>query len=185
MAWIESINEDDATGELKEIYDKIKKERGKISNVMKIHSLNPRIMEKHLNLYLSIMFGVSDISRENRELIAVVISSINKCDYCINHHAKALDRYWKDREKIMKLINDFKSIKFTEKITAMLNYVYNLTKNPNKITKNDVDLIKNMGYSDRDILDINLIVSYFNFVNRIVLGLGVEFSEDEMKGYKY
>jgi uncharacterized peroxidase-related enzyme len=185
MPWIEYIEEDKASGELKEIYKKIIKNRGKISNVMRIHSLNPNTMQKHMDLYLSIMFGKSDLSRKDRELIAVVVSSTNNCHYCINHHAEALNHYWKDKETFERLINDFKSIELTQKTQAMLNYVYKLTKKPDQMNNKDIDILRKNGYSDKDILDINLIASYFNFVNRIVLGLGVEFSDDEVKGYKY
>ena len=83
------------------------------------------------------------------------------------------------------MIKDFNSIEFPEKTLIMLKYVDILTKTPDKISKNDIDNLRKKGFTDRTILDINLIVSYFNFVNRIVLGLGVEYSENELKGYKY
>ena len=185
MPWIGIVEEEDSTGKLKEIYDKIVKKRGKLSNIMKIHSLNPIAMEKHVDLYLSIMFGCSNLSRENRELIAVVVSSANKCPYCINHHAEALKHHWKNEEKLQKLIDDYKSVDLPEKIVRMLDYVFKLTKNPYDVNKIDVDNLKSIGFLDEDILNINLVTSYFNFVNRIALGLGVEFSDDEVVGYKY
>jgi len=67
----------------------------------------------------------------------------------------------------------------------VLRYSEKLTREPHKITENDIAKLKESGWKDEDILLINLIVSYFNFVNRIALGLGVEFSEEEIKGYKY
>jgi uncharacterized peroxidase-related enzyme len=185
MPWIDYINEDEAKGKLIDIYDEIKKIRGKLPNVIKIHSLKPDVIKKHMDLYISIMFGKSDLSRKYRELIAVVVSLINNCNYCIKHHAEALSHYWKDQEKLEKLIKDFNTVEFSEKTQEMLKYVFQLTKSPDKICKNDIDKLRAKGFLDRDILDINLIVSYFNFVNRIVLGLGVEFSDEEIKGYKY
>jgi uncharacterized peroxidase-related enzyme len=185
MPWIGIVEEENSTGKLKEIYEKIVKKRGKLSNIMKIHSLNPIAMDKHMDLYLSIMFGSSNLSREYRELIAVVVSSVNKCPYCINHHAEALNYYWKNEQKLHELIKDYKSVELPEKIVMMLDYVFKLTKNPYDINKIDVDNLKNIGFLDEDILNINLITSYFNFVNRIALGLGVEFSDDEVAGYKY
>lgn len=185
MPWIDFIDEKNARGELEEIYYNIKNKRGKLSNVMRIQSLNPKVMQKHLDLYLSIMFGKSNLSREERELIAVIVSSINNCNYCINHHKEALNHYWKDKNKIEKLIKDFIKLELSEKNREMINYVYKLTKEPDQVEKNDINNLRKKNFSDRDILDINLITSYFNFVNRIVLGLGVEYSEDEIKGYKY
>jgi len=185
MPWINVIEEKDSSGKLKSIYDEIKKKRGKLSNIMKIHSLNPNAMEKHMELYLTIMFGSSKPSREECEIIAVVVSSTNKCKYCVKHHGEALNYYWKDKEKIQKLIQDYKSVNLPEKTSKMLDYVYKLTKTPFNIRKKDIQVLQRIGFSDEDILNINLITSYFNFVNRIALGLDVEFSDDEVRGYNY
>ncbi|MDP2301041.1 MAG: peroxidase-related enzyme [Ignavibacteria bacterium] len=185
MPFIKVINETNVDGKLKQVYDAIINSRGKLSNIMKIHSLNPDAMVKHMDLYKSIMFGKSNISRELKEMIAVVVSVANKCDYCINHHAEALNFYWKDRDKLNKFINDFRSIEVNPKIISLLEYADELTTAPDKITQSTIDNIKSFGWNDEDILLVNLIISYFNFVNRIALGLGVEFSEEEVSGYKY
>ena len=185
MSWIQVIDEENATGKLKETYEEISKKRGKLSNIMKIHSLNPDAMKKHMELYLTIMFGSSKLSREEREMIAVVVSTANQCDYCINHHAEALNHYWKDNKKLQKFIHESQSVELSDKKHKMLNYVSKLTKTPYEVKQNDVEVLQNSGFSDEDILNINLITCYFNFVNRIALGLGVEFSKEEVAGYKY
>lgn len=185
MPWIKQINESDATGHLKEIYQNLNSNRGKISNIMKVHSLNPNAMKSHLDLYMSIMFNNSNLSREEKELLAVVVSAINNCEYCLHHHAEALNSYWKDDAKIDELINDYKSIDFDIRTLAILNYAEKLTITPFLINEYDIQNLRIHNLSDEDILSINLIVSYFNFVNRIANGLGVEFSEEEVKGYKY
>lgn len=185
MPWIKIIDENDASETLKSLYAEIEKKRGKLSNIMKIQSLNPDAMKKHMDLYLTIMFSSSKLTREERELIAVVVSSANHCKYCINHHGEALDHYWKNKEKVKKFTQNYRSITLSNRIDKILDYVYKLTKTPSELSKADVDVLKNLGISDEEILNINLIAGYFNFVNRIALGLGVEFSEDETKGYKY
>lgn len=160
------------------------RERGKIANIMRIQSLNPRALKAHLKLYLTIMFESSSLPRELRELIAVVVSSANKCEYCIRHHAEALNYYWRNEERIRRLIEDYKSVDLPNRIVKMLDYAVKLTLNPSSVSESDIMELKRCGFSDENILDINLIVSYFNFVNRIALGLGVEFTEEEIKGYK-
>ncbi len=185
MAWIKIIDENDAEGDLKKIYQDISKKRGKLSNIMRVHSLNPKAMEKHMDLYLSIMFNKSNLKRKERELIGVVVSSINKCNYCVNHHAEALNHYWKDKDRIKRLLTDYKKADLNKREEAILEYVIKLTKEPYKTNKNDIEKLRDSGFKDKDILDINLITSYFNFVNRIAIGLGVEFSKEEAKGYKY
>lgn len=185
MAWIKQINEKDASGKLKEVYDEIMNTRGKISNIMKIHSLDIVSMKNHLDLYLSIVIKDSNISHEEKELIAVVVSSLNNCNYCIHHHAEALKKFWDDEVKINMLISDYKSIEFPIRVHAILNYAEKLTVTPGLVNEYDVQNLRIHNLSDEDILNVNLIVSYFNFVSRIANGLGVEASEEEAKGYKY
>lgn len=188
MPWIKVIDEKESEGELKGVYDLIKSKRGKVGNILKIQSLNPKTMESHLSFYIDVMFGKSSsksIKRELRELIATTVSIINKCQYCINHHAEALLHYWNDEEKLNKYINDFNSIRFPDRIRKILDYCIKLTKNPDHMTENDVQALRDQNIEDEEILNINLITSYFNFVNRVASGLGVEFTEEEVKGYKY
>ena len=184
MPWISVIDEGEATGKLKEIYEELKEKRGKVGNILKVHSLNPQAMKDHADLYVTLMFGKSKLTREERELIGVIISITNGCKYCINHHAEALNNYWKDRERIEKLIQDFRSLELPERIIKMFEYAIKLTKTPNAINQNDINTLRECGFSEEEILNINLITSYFNFVNRIALGLGVEFTPEEVRGYK-
>lgn len=184
MSWIKEKEIDEADIKLSKIYDEIIRKRGKLSNIMKVQSLNPDAMKKHMDLYLSIMFGRSKLSREEREIIAVAVSKVNGCKYCINHHSEALNHYWKDKNRIKKFLEDFNSIDLDDKKKSMINYIVKLTNSPDKVSKKDIKLLRDQGFLDKDILDINLICSYFNFVNRIALGLGVKYSDEEIKGYK-
>jgi uncharacterized peroxidase-related enzyme len=185
MSWISEIDEDKAEGKLKELYRRIAGERGKVANVLKVHSLNPQALEDHLNFYENLIYGDIAIPREQREMIAVAVSVTNKSHYCTNHHAEALNAYWKNRERIQKFIEDFYSADVSDKDKVAIRYAVKLTESPEKISKNDIENLRKVGFSDEDILNINLITAYFNFVNRITLGLGVEFNEDEVKGYNY
>lgn len=83
MSWIRVISEEQAQGRLRELYHKIT-EGGRVdrvANILKVHSLNPQVLEAHLNLYLTIMYGESGLSRAQREMIAVVVSKTNSCHY--------------------------------------------------------------------------------------------------------
>ncbi len=184
MPWIQVTDEDKADGPLKEIYEELSRKRGKIANIMRVHSLNPQAMMDHLNLYTTLMFGKSNLSREERELIAVVVSSLNHCDYCVTHHGNALNNYWKAEDRIKELVDDFASVELPERTQKMLEYAAKLTKSPDRTDSSDIEELRRCGFSDQDVLNINLITSYFNFVNRIALGLGVEFTLEEAQGYK-
>ena len=185
MAWIRVIREEEATGDLQKAYEEIKAKRGKISNIMRVHSLNPKAMLKHMEMYLALMFDDSGLSREEREMLGVVVSRANRCEYCVKHHAIALDHYWKDEGKTDKLANDFESVDLPTRHCHMLKYAYKLALTPHAVTHEDIQALRENGFTDHEILNIDLITGYFCFVNRIVLGLGVSFTADEVAGYKY
>jgi uncharacterized peroxidase-related enzyme len=185
MAWIKVLEKNEADPMLKEIYTYIERRRGKLSNIMKVQSLDPRSIETHMEFYLSIMFSKKGLSRVEREMVGVVVSRINGCEYSVRHHSEALFHYWKDRELVELFAEDIENVELPERIQAMLSYVIKLTLAPGEVTEEDVDLLRGQGFSDKEILNLNLTTSYFNFVNRVAQGLGVEFTEEETKGYKY
>ena len=184
MSWIKEIEPEDSEGQLAEFYEELMKSRGKVSNIMKVQSLDVKAMETHMELYLSLMFTHSGLSREEMEMLATVVSIKNCCQYCLIHHGEALNNYWKDDARLAAFIENYESADITEKQMAMLNYGAKLTEYPESMIENDIEALKSVGFSDAQILQINMIASYFNFVNRIAVGLGVEFTEEEMKGYK-
>lgn len=183
--WIRVIDEDEATGTLEEVYRAVSGKRGKIANIMKVHSLNPPSMQAHMELYLTLLFGRSKLPRATRELIAVAVSAANGCDYCVRHHAEALNHYWKDEDRTRRAATDYRTADLGEKEVALLDYAVKLTRQPSRMVRADVQALRDAGFSDDEILDANLITNYFNFVNRIALGLGVEDTEDEVAGYSY
>ena len=81
MAWIPMIKEDKAEAELKDWYDKLREPWGGVDNIMKIHSLNVNTLKGHYELYLTAMKGTKDLSHKQREMVAVVVSTINQCHY--------------------------------------------------------------------------------------------------------
>lgn len=183
MAKIKVIQHEEATGRLKEIYDDLVNKRGKLAEVHKIQSLRPESIVKHMELYLEIMFSKSELSRAEREMIAVVVSAANNCEYCQVHHAEALKNYWKDELRVNHIRGNYTLANLSERETALCNYAQNLTKFPGKDNEL-VAQLKAVSLSDEAILDAALVIGYFNFVNRIVLGLGVHL-EDQPDGYKY
>ena len=183
MSWIEEIDESAAGAKLGEIYAELIRKRGKVANILKVHSLNPDALSNHLDLYMTLMFGKSGLSRAEREAIAVVVSATNECPYCVNHHAEALGHYIKgDALKMLVEADGLESLE--PRLSNIVRHAEKLTSAPGAMTESDLGELRAVGLSDQDILDITLIVSYFNFVNRIALGLGVQYSESEVAGYK-
>lgn len=185
MPWIEIIEQEAAEGELKEVYERVSSARGKLSNIMMVQSLDPAAMRAHLDLYMALLFSKSGLSREEREAIAVVVSSINGCDYCVNHHATALQAYWRDHARVQELVRDHRAVELDPRLRSMLDYAALLTRAPAEVTTEHVQAMRSGGLSDEEILRVNLITGYFNLVNRLAEGLGVGFTESEAAGYRY
>ena len=183
MSWIGEIDVDEAEGKLADMYAELVEKRGKVSNILKVHSLNPEAMDNHLALYMTLMCGRSGLSRLEREAVAVVVSASNECEYCINHHTEAL-RHFLDEEETLAMLATADGLETLEpRLSNIVRYAEKLTTAPGAMTEIDLGELRAEGLSDTDILDLTLIVGYFNFVNRIAMGLGVEYSDDEKAGY--
>lgn len=81
MSRIKVIPPAEATGELAEQYSRMRDADGNVANILTVHSLNPAALQAHFDLYKTIMFGPSELSRAQREMIAVVVSTANNCHY--------------------------------------------------------------------------------------------------------
>ncbi len=185
MAYIKVIEYNESSDELRGIYDHLITTRGKLADVHMIQSLNPATVLSHMNFYKDIMFGHSPLKRYQREMISVAVSAANQCEYCIKHHKEALMHYWKSESRIEALIQQAEDPQLSSEDKALCSYARELTLQPELSTKQKTDVLRDVGFDDRAILDATLVISYFNFVNRMVLALGLEIKESEITGYKY
>jgi uncharacterized peroxidase-related enzyme len=185
MANIQVIQPSDADGYLKEVYDQILESRGKIAEIHKIQSLNPRSIIRHMDLYMTLMYGKSPLGREEREMLGVIVSKANNCDYCIAHHGEALNFYWKNKKKLEALIRDHNEVDIPEEQHLLCELADISTRFPDsRKVQPLIRKLKKHGMTDRAILDATLVISYFNFVNRLVMILDVKLEKDP-GGYKY
>ena len=185
MALIKVIQPEEAEGELKKIYDDLIHSRGRLAEIHKIQSLNPQSIVNHMDLYMTLMYGKSPIKRVIREMMAVVVSRANNCGYCQIHHLEAVNHYWKNNEKAELFKIDYKSVELGEIEQLYCQYAYEHTVDPSSDKSQIINQLKELGQDDKAILDATMIIAYFNFVNRIVLGLNVELELSEGKGYKF
>jgi uncharacterized peroxidase-related enzyme len=185
MAWIKVPGKDRASGKTKKVYDRIMKERGHLANIFLAQGMDPDVLEDHFDLYVHLMIGPGPLSREEREMIAVVVSAANRSAYGAIHHSEALETVEKDPKALYNLLKKFTSKHETLRSKSLLAYAAKLTLDPKDITKDDIDDLRDAGLTDEEILRANLIASYFNFSNRIALGLGVELEEGKTRSYKY
>jgi uncharacterized peroxidase-related enzyme len=139
-----------------------------------------------MDLYMNIMYDRSPLSRAQREMMAVVVSRENQCAYCISHHAEALDKFWKNGIQLQKLKDGHDKEVLDEADYLLACLAKESTLHPSSDLLEDLIFkLKKTGLEERAILDATLVIAYFNFVNRIVLTLGVTLEEDQGKGYHY
>lgn len=178
MAWIETVPYDEAQGRLKTLYDRVKGPDDNVDNIMMMHSLRPHSMEGHMAIYKYVLHhSANTVPKWFLETLGVWVSSLNECDYCVEHHFSGLRRLLNDEKKsegIRKAINartiDGAPLDRQQKIA--MEYARQLTEDPAGMQEEIVSQMRSAGYSDGEILEINQVSAYFNYANRTVLGLG-------------
>ena len=178
MAWIKTIEYDDAKGRLRQLYDRVKGPGNNVDNIMMAHSLRPHSMEGHMALYKYVLHHTGNtVPKWFLETIGVWVSLLNDCSYCVEHHFSGLKRLMADDARADKLraaleAGDIATTGLTEAEQLALAYARALTIQPGAMTEASVIALRDAGYDDGQILEINQVAAYFNYANRTVLGLG-------------
>lgn len=178
MTWIRTIPLDKATGELRSLYQRIKGPNDTVDNIMMAHSLRPHSMEGHLALYKAVLHHRDNaLPRWFLEALGLYVSMLNSCDYCVQHHYEGMRRLLKDDARSQATREALECGKpqdsFNGKELAAMRYAQALTRNPAEVTEEQISSLREAGLDDGEILEINQLVSYFAYANRMVLGLGV------------
>ena len=178
MSWIKTIPYEAADARLKKIYDRIKGPNGQIDHVLSIHSLRPHTLVGHMTLYKNVLHNSNNqLPKWYLESLGVYVSFLNRCDYCVQHHFAGLKRLLNDEARAAQFFQAVKKDSldqhFDAPFLAGMAYARQLTLEHHNITEKDIDQLRSLGFSDGEILEINQVVSYFNYVNRTVVGLGV------------
>lgn len=182
MAWIKSMNYDEANDDLKRVYNKVKGPDNYLDNILTVHSLRPHTLKGHMQLYKNVLHHSGNtLPKWYLETLGVYVSYLNDCRYCVEHHFAGLCRII-DSVKANSIRKGIETGKFKEVLDQRMNlgmqYAKCLTESPSKLTDAWIkDLLKE-GFSEGEILEINQVVSYFNYANRTVLGLGVTLNGD-------
>lgn len=181
------IEDSEATGFTKEMYDKARSPHGTVDNVMRCQSLRPHTIAGHMAIYKSVLHNPENVLPFwFLEVVASYTSIINECLYSLTHHFTNARRLIKDKEKseaIYAALKDHAPEKvFSGKQLALLNYAKKLTENVAKMDETDMEPLRAAGCDDGEILEVNQVVAYFNYSNRVLNGLGVT-TEGDVIGY--
>ena len=178
MSWIATIPYDEATGKLKRLYDRVTGPGNNVDNIMMVHSLRPHSMEGHMVLYKNVLHHTGNaVPKWMLETLGVWVSSLNNCGYCVEHHFSGLRRLLGDEGRASQIrsaieARDIDAAPLEPKEKEAMRYARVLTLRPDGVTRGDVDRLREAGYDDGEVLEINQVVAYFAYANRTVLGLG-------------
>lgn len=183
MSWIKTIKYEDAIGSLKNIYNRVKGPDNNVDNVLMIHSLRPHSLKGHMQLYKNVLHHKNNtLPKWYLECLGVYVSQLNKCNYCVEHHKVGLRKCLEDDEKFFVLEKELAGETdlncLTEREQKGVEHAKKLTLNLHDVEESDIQNLRAIGFSDGEILEINQVVSYFNYVNRTVVGLGVNTKDD-------
>ena len=152
----------------------VQKKLGFIPNVLAAFAKFPKQFEGFTKLYNALMLGDSGLTKLEREMIAVTVSSENHCFYCLVAHGSAVRELSNDPQLGERIAANFRSAELPKKQEELLNFTKKLTKDPSEIGENDRKKLRDVGYSDRDIWDISAIVGLFNMTNRLASATEME-----------
>jgi len=178
MPWIETVPYDEADGRLKQLYDRVKGPDNNVDNIMMMHSLRPHTMEGHMAIYKYVLHhSKNTVPKWFLEAIGVWVSSLNICAYCVDHHYGGMKRLLQDDAKSQAIkaaidARDMSTAPFDAKQKLAMRYAELLTLAPKSVTAEMIDQLREAGYDDGQILEINQVTAYFGYANRTVLGLG-------------
>jgi uncharacterized peroxidase-related enzyme len=187
MAFINVVSPQQASGRLEKVYKRVRSPDGQVDNVLQVHSLRPHTLEGHMAIYKAALHHTSNRLEEwYLEAIGVLVSRLNGCNYCATHHASGMERLLKaaslDASAYRSALDENEPGEpFTSREQLGLLYAQKLTHTPGMIEEADIETLRDAGFDDGEILEINQVAAYFAYANRTVTGLGVN-AENEVLG---
>ena len=183
MTWISTIAYRNATGPLKKLYDRIKGPDDEVDNIMLAHSHRPHTMDGHMALYKCVLHHPrNSLDKSYLETIGVFVSLLNDCTYCVEHHFAGLRRLLRDDDRASRIRAALQDATpgsaFDGRDLAGLEYAARLTTDPASLAEDDIERLRQAGFDDGQILEINQVTAYFAYANRTVLGLGIDTEGD-------
>ena len=152
---------------------------GLVPNVIKAYSLRPEKLRTFISKYNELMLSDdTELTRLEREMIAVVVSSYNHCVYCITAHSQAVREFSDDPVLGDILVTNYREANLSDRHRAMLDYAWKMTASPGETGDADRQKLFDQGFSAEEIFDITDVIAYFNYTNRMTHGLGMQANEE-------
>jgi len=158
-------------------FDLCEEKLGLVPNVLKAYAFDIGKLNAFTTMYNDLMLGESGLSILEREMIAVVVSSINRCWYCQVAHGASVREISGDPALGEAMVMDYRAAKLDARRREMLDFVAKLTKASAELEESDRQALRDVGFSDRDIFDIASVVGFFNMTNRVASAVDMQPNE--------
>lgn len=155
-------------------FAKCEEKLGLIPNVLRAYSFDQDKLRAFMGMYNDLMLSDSGLSKLEREMIAVTVSSGNKCFYCLTAHGAAVRQLSGDPALGEALVMNYRTIDLEPRQRAMLDFAWKMTMEPAAIDDADRQALRDVGFSDRDIWDIAAVASFFNMSNRMATAVDMQ-----------
>jgi uncharacterized peroxidase-related enzyme len=148
-------------------FKKCQDKLGFVPNVLVAYAFDMTKLETFVAMYNDLMLGESGLSKLEREMIAVAVSSQNRCYYCLTAHGAAVRQYSRDPLLGEHMVMNYRVARLSKRQRAMLDFAVKLTASPWSVEEADRERLRRAGFSDRDIWDISAVTGFFNMSNRV------------------
>lgn len=157
--------------DLQVVFQKCIDKLGLVPNVLSTYSMRPQRLRNFLTLYNEIMFSESGLSKLEREMVAVVVSSANRCYYCLVAHGQAVRALSGDPQLGEMMVMNYRVAPLDARQRAMLDFAWKLTTTPFDVGEADRQALHDVGLSAEDVFDLSETVAFYNFSNRMATAL--------------
>jgi uncharacterized peroxidase-related enzyme len=158
----ETLDED-----IRVVHAKCMAKLGLVPNVLQAYGLRPNKLRNFMAMYNELMLAPSGLSKLEREMVAVVVSSANRCYYCLVAHGQAVRQLSGDPELGEMLVMNYRVAKLDPRQRAMLDFAWKLTTAPHLVDEADREHLRGVGLSEEDIFDLAETAGFFNMSNRV------------------
>ena len=162
----------------KKYFDICQEKLGMIPNVLKAYAFDINKLDAFTTIYNELMLSESGLSKLEREMIAVTVSSINKCFYCLVAHGAAVRELSKNPILGEMIVMNYKMAPLEIRQRKMLEFTEKITKNSSDINEEDRQKLRDVGFNDRDIWDIANVAGFFNMTNRVASAVAMRPNEE-------
>ncbi|MDP2727776.1 MAG: peroxidase-related enzyme [Dehalococcoidia bacterium] len=167
MSRVKLVEVEDADGKAREVFGDIQQSFGMVPNLFKAYALRPEILEAKWNKVKAVM-QEGELPPQLKQMIAVVVSKANECQYCVNAHSAALAMMGMSQQQIQQLVENLEAANISASDMLVLKLAVKSTLDPRSITDQEMHDLKSVGYSDSQVVEVFSVAAMFTALNKFI-----------------